>query len=148
MADFLVRSQIDCYHPSLPKQFFDIKTRANSRIRWNQANIKDNTHYKITKKLGFHDSFEREMYDMVRGPFLKYGFQARLGGMDGIFICYHNTVQTFGFQYITVEDMDEWVYGNSAFAKDMFTILVKLFTAILTRVKLDMGKMVLLLIVL
>lgn len=35
------------------------------------------------------------------GPYLiKDSFQVRIGGMDGIFLAYHNTSRIFGFQYV------------------------------------------------
>lgn len=40
---------------------------------------------------GLAHSFEREYFDLIRGPFLKYGFQARIGRMAGVFIAYHST---------------------------------------------------------
>lgn len=40
------------------------------------------------------------------GPYLiKDSFQVRIGGMDGIFLAYHNTSRIFGFQYVPL-----WVF--------------------------------------
>lgn len=36
----------------------------------------------------------QEFYDMVRATMLKYYYQVRIGQMDGIFVCYHNTAGT------------------------------------------------------
>lgn len=33
--------------------------------------------------------------------------------MDGVFVAYHNTRETFGFQYIPLEEMDIRLYGHS-----------------------------------
>lgn len=42
---------------------------------------------------------------------MKYGFQAKIGRMDGIFVAYHNTLEIFGFQYIPLDDMERCIYG-------------------------------------
>ena len=56
--------------------------------------------YKITQQAGLWNSFERELYDMIRAAFLKYSGQCRIGRMDGAFVTYHNTQEIFGFQYV------------------------------------------------
>jgi hypothetical protein len=33
--------------------------------------------------------------------------------MDGIFVAYHNTAKVFGFQYISLEEIDARLFGNS-----------------------------------
>ena len=62
------------------------------------------TPYCIRKKLnvpftsqlrGVHSSYEREYYDLIRGAFLKYAFQLKIGQMDGAF----RTLQTNYLQY-------------------------------------------------
>ena len=32
--------------------------------------------------------------------------------MDGVLVAYHNTAQIFGFQYISLEEMDERLFGG------------------------------------
>lgn len=32
--------------------------------------------------------------------------------MDGVFVAYHNTARIFGFQYISVDEMDERLFGG------------------------------------
>ncbi|KAG8725960.1 hypothetical protein FRC12_023845 [Ceratobasidium sp. 428] len=43
---------------------------------------------------------------------LKYSFQARIGAMDGVFVAYHNTSRMFGFQYVSLKEMDERLFGG------------------------------------
>lgn len=31
--------------------------------------------------------------------------------MDGVFVAYHNTARLFGFQYVSLEEMDERLFG-------------------------------------
>jgi len=33
--------------------------------------------------------------------------------MDGVFVAYHNTARVFGFQYISLEEMDARLFGPS-----------------------------------
>ena len=42
---------------------------------------------------------------------MKYGFQAKIGRMDGVVVAYHNTSEIFGFQYIPLADMERCIYG-------------------------------------
>lgn len=32
--------------------------------------------------------------------------------MDGVMVAYHNTERIFGFQYISLDEMDERIYGS------------------------------------
>jgi len=43
------------------------------------------------KYKGLEGSFERELYDLIRGGFLKYIMQMKIGQMQGAAIAYHNT---------------------------------------------------------
>ncbi|KAI8929441.1 mitochondrial protein Pet127-domain-containing protein [Entophlyctis helioformis] len=117
---FLLRAQIDCQHPALPGKTFDLKTRATLAIRMDQENYESNLGYRLRKLTGLYESFEREYYDMLRSALLKYSLQVRIGNMDGIFVCYHNTAEMFGFQYVPLEDMDHDLFGNSVFAQQCF----------------------------
>jgi len=47
--------------------------------------------------------------------------------MDGIFVCYHNTAEIFGFQYLSREEMDECIYGNSVTGDAVFKIILQLY---------------------
>ncbi|KAF8508193.1 mitochondrial protein Pet127-domain-containing protein, partial [Hysterangium stoloniferum] len=114
-SKFIMRSQLDCQDSRLPGSgVFDLKTRAVLPVRMDRLNIEESSGYLIRSITGFLESFEREYYDLVRSAFLKYNFQARIGGMDGIFVAYHNTVRIFGFQYIPVKEMEERLYGPGA----------------------------------
>ncbi|KAF9233367.1 mitochondrial protein Pet127-domain-containing protein [Melanogaster broomeanus] len=109
---FVMRSQLDCVDPRLPSTgVFDIKTRAAVPIRMDVLNYEENSGYLIKTLTGQLESFEREYYDLIRSAFLKYSFQVRIGNMDGIFVAYHNTARIFGFQYISLEEMEARLYG-------------------------------------
>ena len=43
---------------------------------------------------------------------LPTSFQARIGNMDGVLVAYHNTARIFGFQYVSLEEMEEKLYGS------------------------------------
>ncbi|KIK93091.1 hypothetical protein PAXRUDRAFT_534427 [Paxillus rubicundulus Ve08.2h10] len=113
MSDRLVlRSQLDCVDSRLPGTgVFDIKTRAAVPIRLDMLNYEENSGYLIKTLTGALESFEKEYYDLIRSAFLKYSFQARIGNMDGVLIAYHNTARLFGFQYVSVEEMEATLYG-------------------------------------
>lgn len=51
-----------------------------------------------------------------------YRMQARIGGMDGIFVAHHNTKEMFGFQYVPLEDMDECTSGSYEAAERTFKL--------------------------
>ncbi|KAG0693199.1 mitochondrial protein Pet127-domain-containing protein [Suillus ampliporus] len=109
---FLMRSQLDCVDPRLPGTgVFDVKTRAAVPIRLDLLNFEENSGYLIRTLHGPLESFEKEYYDLIRSAFLKYSFQARIGNMDGVFVAYHSTARIFGFQYISLEEMDARLFG-------------------------------------
>jgi len=58
---------------------FEIKTRAVAPLRYDLPNYIDYLDYEITKFRGKHSSFEREYYDLIRGGFLKYIMQMKIG---------------------------------------------------------------------
>ncbi|KAJ5504798.1 hypothetical protein N7463_007672 [Penicillium fimorum] len=114
IGKFLMRSQLDAYDPRLPGTgMFDLKTRAVVSIRMEPAEHQRGMGYEIRRRFGKWESYEREYFDMIRAAFLKYSLQVRVGRMDGIFVAYHNTERIFGFQYITLEEMDEALHGTS-----------------------------------
>lgn len=113
-GDMLMRSQLDAQDSRLPGTgMFDLKTRAVVSIRMDIQEWQENTGYQIKSDIGKWESFEREYYDMMRSTMLKYSLQARMGRMDGIFVAYHNIERIFGFQYISLDEMDRALHGTS-----------------------------------
>lgn len=133
-GDFLLRSQLDCIDPRLPNKTFDIKTRAVIAIRLDQKNYEDNSGYALRRAHGLLESFEREYYDMTRSAFLKYSMQVRIGNMDGIIVAYHNTQRIFGFQYISLAELDERLFGSTEMGEQAFSLILGLFNGILDKV--------------
>lgn len=113
LGDFLLRSQLDAQDDRLPGTgMFDIKTRAVLPVRMRSGDHEPMTGYEISQAQGQFESFEREYYDMMRGTALKYSLQARMGHMDGIFVAYHNVKRIFGFQYISMSELDRALHGT------------------------------------
>ncbi|KAI9718898.1 MAG: hypothetical protein M1812_003782 [Candelaria pacifica] len=113
MGDFLMRSQLDAYDARLPGTgMFDLKTRAVVSIRMNTQDYENGKGYEIRSRHGEWESFEREYFDMIRSAFLKYSLQVRMGRMDGIFVAFHNTERIFGFQYVSLPEMDSTLHGQ------------------------------------
>ncbi|KAI0670770.1 Pet127-domain-containing protein [Trametes maxima] len=130
-GEFLMRSQLDCIDTSLPGTgVFDLKTRAISPIRHDVHNYLDYLHRKIQTLTGRRDSFEQEYYDMIRSAFLEYSFQARIGNMDGVMVAYHNTARIFGFQYISLREMDLCLFGREGAGERVFLRCVALMELI------------------
>ncbi|KAI0712139.1 mitochondrial protein Pet127-domain-containing protein [Earliella scabrosa] len=118
---FLMRSQLDCVHESLPGTgVFDLKTRAISQIRHDVHNYLAYIDVALDALIGRRDSFEEEYYDMIRSAFLEYSFQARIGNMDGIMVAYHNTARIFGFQYVSLREMDLCLFGHEGAGERVF----------------------------
>lgn len=114
LGDFMMRSQLDAQDPRLPGSgVFDLKTRAVVSIRMDVKGYEKGVGYEIRKRFGQWESFEREYYDMIRAAFLKYSLQVRMGRMDGIFVAFHNTQRIFGFQYISLNEMDHAIHGTN-----------------------------------
>ena len=112
----LIRSQLDAHDDRLPGTgMFDIKTRAALPIRMDGLETKQHIgrNYEIKQLHGQYESFEREFHDMSRATMLKYSLQARLGRMDGIFLAYHNIARIFGFQYLSLADLDKVLHGQT-----------------------------------
>lgn len=113
-GSILMRSQLDAQDPRLPGAgIFDLKTRAVVSIRMNHKEYQEGLGYQLRYAQGEWESFEREFYDMTRATMLKYSLQARMGRMDGIFIAYHNIERIFGFQYLSLSDMDQVLHGQT-----------------------------------
>ncbi|KAG6092861.1 hypothetical protein E4U14_000519 [Claviceps sp. LM454 group G7] len=114
LGDFMMRSQLDAHDPRLPGSgIFDLKTRAVVTIRMDVSEYEKGVGYEIRQRFGQWESFEREYCDMIRAAFLKYSLQVRMGRMDGIFVAYHNTQRIFGFQYISLAEMDQAIHGTN-----------------------------------
>lgn len=114
LGDFMMRSQLDAHDSRLPGTgMFDLKTRAVVAVRMDVRGYEKGAGYEIQKRFGQWESFEREYYDMIRTVFLKYSLQVRMGRMDGIFVAYHNTQRIFGFQYISLDEMDVALHGTN-----------------------------------
>ncbi|WEW61980.1 hypothetical protein PRK78_007480 [Emydomyces testavorans] len=112
-GDFLMRAQLDAYDPRLPGTgMFDLKTRAVVSIRMDAKNFNRGLGYEIKSRFGNFESFEREYFDMARSAFLKYSLQARVGRMDGIFVAFHNIERIFGFQYLSLPEIDKALHGQ------------------------------------
>ncbi|CAK5284231.1 unnamed protein product [Mycena citricolor] len=112
---FVMRSQLDGVDKRLPGTgVFDIKTRASVSIRMDRLNFQEGSGYMIKSAQGLYESFEREYYDLIRSAFLKYGFQVRIGNMDGVIVAYHNTKRLFGFQYVSLDEMDQRLFSPEA----------------------------------
>ncbi|CAN9413890.1 unnamed protein product [Alternaria alternata] len=112
-GNIMMRSQLDAVDPRLPGTgVFDLKTRAVVSIRMNHKHYEEGSGYQLRHSLGEWESFEREFYDMTRATMLKYSLQVRMGRMDGIFIAYHNIERIFGFQYLSLSDMDAVLHGQ------------------------------------
>ncbi|CAK9070227.1 unnamed protein product [Durusdinium trenchii] len=123
----MIRSQLDAVHEG---QVFDLKTRAVYAIRHNVEDYRNKRAYRIKHIRGAKNSFELEIYEMMRNAFMKYGFQAKIGRMDGIFVAYHNTLEIFGFQYIPLDDMERCIYGSRTAADVAFDLSVQMLEQI------------------
>ena len=139
--DICLRSQIDCYSvdKTTGKPFvFEIKTRTCCPMRYDFYNYTDFFDYKISDIRGLHSSFEREYYDLIRGAFLKYAFQLKIGRMDGAFIAYHNTKEIFGFEYVKSSEIMNRVFGSEIYADVCFLVCSRILTEMLDKILEDL----------
>ncbi|KAI9040933.1 Pet127 family protein [Aspergillus affinis] len=137
LGDFVMRSQLDAYDPRLPGTgMFDLKTRAVVSIRMDAQNFEDGVGYEIRDRHGGFESYEREFYDMIRAAFLKYSLQVRIGRMDGIFVAFHNIQRIFGFQYVSLNEMDSTLHGqkHACLGDQEFRLSVALWNKVLDKV--------------
>lgn len=144
VGDFCLRSQLDCVYGG--NKIFDLKTRATHAVRNSFASPpvegKDPRDvykpfvetYKIDKQIGLYNSFEREVYDMMRSAFLKYSLQLRIGRMHGAFVTYHNTAEIFGFQYLALSTIDKMIFGSPSMAETHFSNSATILSSILDQV--------------
>ncbi|MCJ1428377.1 hypothetical protein MMC29_006286, partial [Sticta canariensis] len=136
LGNILMRSQLDAYDARLPGTgVFDIKTRSVVSIRLDVQKYKLGVGYQIKFAQGDWESYEREYFDMIRSAFLKYSLQMRMGRMDGVFVAYHNIERIFGFQYISLPEMDKTLHGTSdtLIGDQEFRMSLGLFNVILDK---------------
>lgn len=136
LGDIMMRSQLDAHDPRLPGTgMFDLKTRSVVSIRMDVANYEHGVGYEIKSRQGEWQSYEREYYDMIRAAFLKYSMQVRMGRMDGIFVAYHNIERIFGFQYISLPEMDCTIHGqaDTSIGDQEFRLSLDLLNEVLDR---------------
>lgn len=136
LGDFLLRSQLDAYDPRIPGTgMFDLKTRAVVSIRMDVQQYETGMGYEIQGRHGEYQSFEREYYDMIRAAFLKYSLQVRMGRMDGIFVAFHNIERIFGFQYISLPELDLTIHGteDTTIGDNEFKLSLDLLNKVLNR---------------
>ena len=136
LGDILMRSQLDCHDPRLPGTgMFDLKTRSVVSIRMDVAHYEHGVGYEIMNPQGQWESYEREYYDMIRSAFLKYSLQVRMGRMDGIFVAFHNIERVFGFQYISLPEMDCTIHGqrDTSIGDQEFKLSLDLMNKVLDR---------------
>lgn len=134
-----LRSQIDARGQDAEGNdiVFELKTRATAPLRYDIVNYIDFLDYHIVKLKGMHSSFEREYYDLIRGGFLKYIMQMKIGRMQGAAIAYHNTQKIFGFEYVPLEQMERRVFGCSEFSDVVFQTSLSLIEKILDFILAD-----------
>lgn len=136
LGDFLMRSQLDAHDPRLPGTgMFDLKTRSVVSIRMDVTNYEHGVGYEIKSRQGEWESYEREYHDMIRAAFLKYSLQVRMGRMDGIFVAFHNIERIFGFQYISLPEMDYTLHGqyDTSIGDQEFRLSLDLMNKVLDR---------------
>ncbi|CAZ81435.1 unnamed protein product [Tuber melanosporum] len=134
LGDILMRSQLDAHDARLPGTgMFDLKTRAVVSVRMDVSNFHIGSGYQIKTRVGTWESFEREYYDMMRAAFLKYSLQVRMGRMDGIFVAFHNTEKIFGFQYVSLDEMDAALHEDwgAGIGDQEFRLSLQLFNKVL-----------------
>ena len=58
-----------------------------------------------------------------------------MGRMDGIFVAYHNTDRIFGFQYISLSEMDSTLHGqwDTCLGDQEFKLSIKLLNDVLNK---------------
>jgi hypothetical protein len=136
LGNILMRSQLDAHDPRLPGTgIFDLKTRAVVSIRMDHKEFETGSGYQIHHNRGEWESFEREFYDMTRATMLKYSLQVRMGRMNGIFLAYHNIERIFGFQYLSLSELDEVLHGqkDTCLGDQEFKLSIRLLDEILQK---------------
>eukprot|EP01132_Coremiostelium_polycephalum_P006172 gene6172-7686_t len=133
LGNMMFRSQIDCKSKFLPddKNTFDLKTRATSSIRLNSHDPENYLSSQINKLVCPIDSYEKEYHDLIRSGGIKYAFQAKIGDMAGIFICYHNTKRIFGSEFIELGELERAIFWGRDMSDRMFSAINVLLQKIL-----------------
>lgn len=54
--------------------------------------------------------------------------------MDGVFVAYHNTDRIFGFQYVSLDEMDERLFGATGRGNIIFERCVRLLETVVSEV--------------
>jgi hypothetical protein len=130
-----LRSQIDSKSTTNEGNIvFEIKSRALAPLRYDITQYEKYLDYSINSIYGEINSYEREYYDLIRGAFLKYYFQLKIGRMDGAFIGYHNTKENFGFEYVKTSTIEKLIFGGSFKADIAFMMATRILTFILDKV--------------
>ena len=79
---------------------------------------------------------------MIRGAFLRYYFQLKIGRMRGAIVAYHNTEENFGFEYIKIEEMEKRIFTNGIYADLCFMICSKTLTFAVDKILEDLKNQV------
>lgn len=69
---------------------------------------------------------------------MKYGFQLKIGRMDGAFIAYHNTKEIFGFEYVKTSEIMQRIFGSELASDAIFMICSRILTEILDKIIADL----------
>jgi hypothetical protein len=54
--------------------------------------------------------------------------------MDGIFVAYHNTQEMFGFEYLSLETMEQDIFGNAVVPRQQFEMSISLLEKVVEAV--------------
>jgi hypothetical protein len=49
-----------------------------------------------------------------------------MGNMDGVFLTYHNTKNILGFEYLSSNEIDYYIFGSPAISKKSFEMIMSL----------------------
>ena len=55
--------------------------------------------------------------------------------MDGAFVAYHNTVKTFGFEYVSLDTIEKTLFGSNEKADFTFQVSSQMLVSVLEKVK-------------
>lgn len=133
ISKFVLRAQIDCRNGNTG-EVFDVKTRAVAPIRYDLGNYEAHSSHRLRFLTGRSDSYEREFYDMVRTVFLKYALQLRIGRMSGALVAYHNTKEVLGLEYISLKEIQSYIFGSEEWADVAFGTAIRLLEEIIEKV--------------
>lgn len=134
--EILLRSQIDCQGCDAQGAplVFELKSRAAAPIRYLVTEYYKFLDYRVEGIYGALNSYERELWDLIRGAFLKYYFQLKIGNMNGAMVVYHSTFETFGFEYFPFADIAQVMFGHMQRADAVFVLGSKVLSFALSKV--------------